>query len=254
LVDHGDTLHFTLREDSVLRRVTGMPGVPEESDLIIRAAKLLQAEVLRRTGALPRGVNIEIDKILPMGGGLGGGSSDAATTLMALNQLWRLGKSRRELMTLGLQLGADVPFFLFGSNAFAEGVGEQLTAVDGLDCWFVVIEPGVAVPTPTIFCSPELTRDSKPVKITDFSRALQNAFGKNDLQAVAVRLFPEVAEAVSWLGNYGAARMTGSGACVFMPCMSEAQADQVLQAASGRWKAWKAKGIRKHPLASMLDR
>jgi len=251
LLDHGDLLHFDLRDDGLIRRLNDVPGVPEDSDLVVRAARLLQSTITDRQ--LP-GADIRIDKRLPMGGGLGGGSSDAATTLMALNRLWRLGKSRGELMALGLQLGADVPFFLFGSNAFAEGVGEQLTAVDGLDCWFVVIEPGVAVPTPTIFCSPELTRDSKPVRIADFSRALQNAFGKNDLQAVAVRLFPEVSEAVSWLGNYGAARMTGSGACVFMPCMSEAQADQVLQAASGRWKAWKAKGVRKHPLASMLDR
>jgi len=251
LLDHGDLLHFDLRDDGRIRRVNDVPGVPEDSDLIVRAARLLQSTI---AGEPAPGADIRIDKRLPMGGGLGGGSSDAATTLMALNRLWGLGKSREELMALGLQLGADVPFFLFGRNAFAEGVGEQLTAVDGLDCWFVVIEPGVAVPTPTIFCSPELTRDSKPVRIADFSRALQNAFGKNDLQAVAVRLFPEVAEAISWLGNYGAARMTGSGACVFMPCTSEAQADQVLQAASGRWKAWKAKGVKQHPLASLLDR
>ena len=254
LIDHGDTLDFDLRDDSEIVRVTDVPGVPEQHDLIVRALELLQAEYARRHGRNPPGISVAIEKRLPMGGGLGGGSSDAATTLMALNHLWRLGKSREELMALGLQLGADVPFFLFGRNAFAEGVGEQLTPVDGLDCWFVVIEPGVAVPTPTIFCSPELTRDSKPVRIADFSRALQNAFGKNDLQAVAVRLFPEVAEAVSWLGNYGAARMTGSGACVFMPCTSEAQADQVLQAALGRWKAWKAKGVKQHPLASLLDR
>jgi 4-diphosphocytidyl-2-C-methyl-D-erythritol kinase len=123
LIDHGDTLHFTLRDDTALRRVTDLAGVPEESDLIIRAAKLLQAEVLRRTGALPRGVDIAIDKVLPMGGGLGGGSSDAATTLMALNQLWEAGLSREELMALGLPLGADIPFFIFGETAFAEGVG-----------------------------------------------------------------------------------------------------------------------------------
>ena len=143
------------------------------------------------------GVDITVDKRLPMGGGLGGGSSDAATTLMALNHLWQAGLGREELMALGLKLGADVPFFIFGSNAFAEGVGEQLTAVDGLDCWFVVVEPGVSVPTPAIFCSPELTRNTKPVRIADFSGALQNAFGKNDMQAVAVRLFPEVDKAIS---------------------------------------------------------
>ena len=248
LLDHGDLLHFDVRGDGLIRRVNDVPGVPEESDLVVRAARLLQSSL----PGLP-GADITVDKRLPMGGGLGGGSSDAATTLMALNHLWQAGKSRDELMALGLKLGADVPFFIFGSNAFAEGVGEQLTAVDGLDCWFVVLDPGVSLPTPAIFCSPELTRNTKPVRIADFSRALQNAFGKNDLQAVAVRLFPEVAEAVSWLGNYGAARMTGSGACVFMPCTSESQADQVLQAASGRWKAWKAKGVKQHPLASLLD-
>jgi 4-diphosphocytidyl-2-C-methyl-D-erythritol kinase len=245
LLDHGDLLDFRVRDDGLIRRVNDVPGVLEESDLVVRAARLLQSTITDRPAP---GADITVHKRLPMGGGLGGGSSDAATTLMALNHLWQAGKSREELMALGLKLGADVPFFIFGGNAFAEGVGERLTAVDGLDCWFVVIEPGVSVPTPIIFCSPELTRDSKPVKIADFSGALQNAFGKNDLQAVAVTLFPEVAAAISWLGSYGPARMTGSGACVFMPCESEQQADQVLQAAPKHWKAWKAKGIRKHPL------
>src|SRR5471030_1803195 len=126
LLDHGDTLHFNLRDDNAIRRVTELEGVPEQQDLIIRAARLLQAEVLRRTGALPRGVDIAIDKVLPMGGGLGGGSSDAATTLMALNHLWQAGLNKQELMALGLPLGADIPFFIFGETAFAEGVGEAL--------------------------------------------------------------------------------------------------------------------------------
>jgi 4-diphosphocytidyl-2-C-methyl-D-erythritol kinase len=243
LLDYGDLLHFDVRADGVIRRVNDVPGVPEDADLVVRAARLLQATV----PGLP-GADIRVEKHLPMGGGLGGGSSDAASTLMVLNHLWQAGLSREELMALGLKLGADVPFFIFGSNAFAEGVGEQLTAVDGLDCWFVVLEPGVAVPTPAIFCSPELTRNTKPVKIADFSGALQNAFGKNDMQAVAARLFPEVDEALSWLGRFGNARMTGSGGCVFMPCQSEQQADAVLGAASGKWKAWKARGIAKHPL------
>lgn len=246
LLDHGDLLHFDTRDDGLIRRVNDVPGVPEASDLVVRAARLLQATV----PGLP-GADIRVEKRLPMGGGLGGGSSDAATTLMALNHLWQAGRSREELMALGLQLGADVPFFIFGSNAFAEGVGEQLTAIDGLDCWFVVLEPGVAVPTPAIFCSPELTRNTKPVRIADFSRALKNAYGKNDMQAVASSLFPEVGAAVSWLAQFGAARMTGSGACVFMRCDSEEQADHVLLAAQGKWKAWKAKGIAKHPLAGL---
>lgn len=246
LLDHGDLLHFDVRDDGAIRRVNDVPGVPEATDLVVRAARLLQSAV----PGLP-GADIAVEKRLPMGGGLGGGSSDAATTLMVLNHLWQAGLGREELMALGLKLGADVPFFLFGSNAFAEGVGEKLTAVEGLDCWFVVLEPGVSVPTPAIFCSPELTRNTKPVRIADFSGALQNAFGKNDMQAVAARLFPEVDEAIAWLGGFGKARMTGSGACVFMPCQSEQQADAVLKAASGKWKAWKAKGIAKHPLAGL---
>jgi 4-diphosphocytidyl-2-C-methyl-D-erythritol kinase len=215
---------------------------------VVRAARLLQSTL--GDGPLP-GVDIAVTKRLPMGGGLGGGSSDAATTFMALNQLWQAGKTRQELMALGLSLGADVPFFIFGRNAFAEGVGERLQAVDGLDCWFVVIEPGVSVPTPAIFSAQELTRDSDLVTIPDFSEALQNGFGKNDLQTVAAKLFPEVAAAIEWLAQYGKARMTGSGACVFMPCDSEAQADRVLAAAPSRWKAWKARGIRQHPLGEL---
>ncbi|SDH61607.1 4-diphosphocytidyl-2-C-methyl-D-erythritol kinase [Duganella sp. OV458] len=249
LIDHGDTLHFTLRDDHALRRVTDMPGVPEESDLMIRAAKLLQAEVLRRSGALPRGVDIAIDKVLPMGGGVGGGSSDAATTLMALNKLWNAGLVQQELMDLGLPLGADIPFFIFGETAFAEGVGEALQAVQAPECWYVVIEPGVMVPTAAIFGSEQLTRDTPPVNITDFSsHSIKLGFGKNDLQQVATKLFPPVAEAVEWLGAYGDARMTGSGACVFSAVATEVDADAVLAKVPAKWKAWKAKALPRHPM------
>lgn len=257
LIDHGDTLHFELRDDDAIRRVTDLPGVPEESDLIIRAARLLQAEVLRRTGALPRGVDIAIDKVLPMGGGLGGGSSDAATALMALNYLWQAGLSKEELMALGLPLGADIPFFIFGETAFAEGVGEAMRPVKAPDCWYVVIEPGVAVPTAAIFCSEHLTRDTPVVIITDFSSHLENrnglkGFGKNDLQQVATKLFPPVAEAIEWLGAYGDARMTGSGACVFSAVATEAEADAVLAKVPAKWKAWKAKALNRHPIIAKL--
>ncbi len=257
LVDHGDTLHFQLRDDASIRRVTELPGVPEQDDLIVRAARLLQADVLRRTGRSPAGVDIAIDKRLPMGGGLGGGSSDAATTLMALNHLWGAGLDRAQLMALGLPLGADIPFFLFGQTAFAEGVGEALRPVAAPDCWYLVIEPGVAVPTAAIFCAEDLTRDSKPVKIADFSshhanRTVAAGFGRNDLQPVATRLYRPVAEAVTWLARYGDARMTGSGACVFCAFSGEEEADSVLRQVPAVWTAWKAKALARHPMAALL--
>jgi 4-diphosphocytidyl-2-C-methyl-D-erythritol kinase len=251
LLDYGDLLDFETRDDGIVRRVSDIPGVPEESDLIVRAAKLLQAAAAKKTGLKTPGANIAINKILPMGGGLGGGSSDAATTLMALNHLWHAGFSRAELMKIGLQLGADVPFFIFGQNAFAEGVGEALQPVQTTDCWYIVIEPGVEIPTSLIFSSEELTRDTKLVKIADFS-GHQECFGKNDLQIVAARQFPAVAEAINWLQTYGDARMTGSGACVFCAFAQEKQADEVLKLAPRRWKVWKARGISFHPLKDLL--
>jgi 4-diphosphocytidyl-2-C-methyl-D-erythritol kinase len=155
-------------------------------------------------------------------------------------------------MALGLQLGADVPFFLFGQNAFAEGIGEDLVAVETPDRWFIVIEPGVSVPTQRIFSSTELTRDTKPVKISDFSGA-KESFGKNDLQVVAANLFPPIADAIKWLQQYGDARMTGSGACVFCPFKDEQQAEAVLATVPLQWKAWKAKAIAHHPLAYLIQ-
>ncbi len=258
LLDHGDTLDFDVRADHAIRRTTDVPGVPEQHDLIIRALTLLQAEYQRRHGALPPGLDVAIVKRLPMGGGLGGGSSDAATALLAANHLWQAGLSREELMALALPLGADIPFFIFGENAFAEGVGEALVPVATPDCWYVVIEPGVAVPTAPIFCSDHLTRNTKPVRIADFSRHLisrtdMSEFGKNDLQAVATQLFPAVAEAIDWLKRYGDARMTGSGACVFCALSSEAAADAVLASFSAYaptpWRAWKARSLERHPFA-----
>lgn len=258
LIDRADVLHFDLRDDTRIVRTTDVPGVPQEQDLIVRALKLLQQEVLRRRGELPPGIDVAIEKRLPMGGGLGGGSSDAATALMAANRLWQAGLSREELMALGLPLGADIPFFLFGETAFAEGIGEALQAVTGPDCWYVVIEPGVAVPTPAIFSAKDLTRDTKPVRISDFSSSLvasgsSAGFGKNDLQDVAMRLFPPVAEAVTWLQRYGDARMTGSGACVFCAFPSEAAASDVLAQVPAKWVAWIAKSLARHPMSQIAE-
>lgn len=255
LIDYGDMLHFTYRDDGVIRRTTAVANVPEESDLVVRAARLLQSKIARRTGTPAAGADIALEKSLPLGGGLGGGSSDAATTLIALNHLWQAGLTRAELMALGLQLGADVPFFLFGRNAFAEGVGEALTPIDTPDGWYVAIEPGVSIPTSVIFSSQELTRNSKPVKMLDFSRGIEETgnFGKNDLQDVAARLFPPVADAIEWLGQYAEARMTGSGACVFARFTREQAADAVLKDLPRSWKGWKAKALKTHPLDTLLQ-
>jgi 4-diphosphocytidyl-2-C-methyl-D-erythritol kinase len=257
LIDRSDTLHFDLRSDERIARTTDVPGVPEEQDLIVRALRALQAEYERRHGRLPPGIDVAVEKRLPMGGGLGGGSSDAATALMAANHLWQAGLTDAELIALGLPLGADIPFFLFGETAFAEGVGEALQAVPGPECWYVVIEPGVSVPTVAIFTAPDLTRNTKAITISDFSRRHVESndligFGKNDLQDVAARLFPPVAEAIEWLGGYGAARMTGSGSCVFCAFSTEQEAEQVLKQVPARWRAWKAKALQRHPMKIAL--
>lgn len=250
LIDLADVLHFDLRDDGAIVRMTEVPGVSADDDLVVRAARLL-ADAAAARGLRAGGADIAIDKRIPMGGGLGGGSSDAATTLIALNQLWQTGLARSELMALGLQLGADVPFFLLGENAFVEGIGEQLTPVSTPPAWFVVIHPGVSVPTPVIFRAPELTRNTKAVRIADFSGGLLG-FGKNDLQAVAARAFPPVADATHWLSDFGEARMTGSGACVFAAFASEPEADAVLQRLPAAWRGWKARSLATHPLASLL--
>lgn len=250
LIDLHDTLHFRLRQDHAIVRSTEIDGVAAEQDLTVRAARLLQTEA-RARGLDVTGVEIAIEKRLPMGGGIGGGSSNAATTLIALNQLWGTGLSRAGLMRLGLALGADVPFFLGGGNAFVEGVGEQLTPIQTPERWFVLIHPGVSVPTPLIFQSPELTRDSKVVKIADFSDRLPG-FGRNDLQAVAARAFPPVADALDWLSHCADARMTGSGAGVFASFASESDAAATLQQVPDRWRAWKAKALALHPMAHLL--
>jgi len=248
LIDRSDVLHFQLRDDAEIVRSNDIAGVPAESDLVVRAARLLQSHSKCRYGA-----EITLEKNLPMGGGLGGGSSDAATTLIALNCLWEANLSRRELMTLGLQLGADVPFFLFGQNAFAQGIGEQLMPLDTPDCWYLVIEPGVSVPTQAIFSSKALTRNSSSIKVSDFHSYPQGNW-KNDLQSVAVQLFPEVLFALNWLNQYGNTKMTGSGSCVFCACDSEAAATKILNDFSSGFtqhgsRAWVAKSLREHPLA-----
>jgi len=247
-IDLNDTLHFTLRGDGEVRRVNVLEGVPPEQDLCVRAARLLQQE----TGC-KLGVDIALEKHIPMGGGLGGGSSDAATTLLALNRLWGLGLSREHLMRLGLSLGADVPVFVFGENAFAEGVGERLQPYPLPEAWYVVLCPPVHVPTMQIFTHPELTRNTISMTMRalprglDFRAGSQNGL-KNDLQAVACKLYPAVAEHLAWLAKFAPALMTGSGACVFAGFATETEAQAVLQQLPSTMRGFVARGLQRHPL------
>ena len=245
-IDLHDTLHFTLREDGAVHRTNVIEGVPEEQDLCVRAARLLQ----RETGCV-LGVDIVVEKRIPMGGGLGGGSSDAATTLIALNRLWSLWLSRERLMQFGLQLGADVPVFVFGENAFAEGVGEALQACPLPEAWYVVLFPPVHVPTAEIFAHPELTRNTLSITMRALSERQLVAGGQqlhNDLQSVACKLCPEVARYLAWLGNFGKAMMTGSGACVFAEFTGRSQADAVLARLPQDMRGVVAQGLTQHPL------
>ncbi|HEU0189197.1 MAG TPA: 4-(cytidine 5'-diphospho)-2-C-methyl-D-erythritol kinase [Gallionella sp.] len=242
-IDLQDTLHFSLREDGAVLRTNAIEGVAEEQDLCVRAAKLLQGE----TGCA-LGVDIEVEKRIPMGGGLGGGSSDAATTLIALNRLWSLGLSRPRLMQLGLRLGADVPVFIFGENAFAEGVGEELEAYPLADAWYVVLFPPVHVPTAEVFAHPELTRDTVSITMRALPKRQFEQQLRNDLQSVVCSLYPEVGRYITWLGNFGKAMMTGSGACVFAEYASRSQAEAVLQQLPHGMRGVVAQGLARHPL------
>ncbi|MDN3988485.1 4-(cytidine 5'-diphospho)-2-C-methyl-D-erythritol kinase [Zwartia vadi] len=228
LISLSDTLDIDVRADGLICRETDLQGVSHDDDLVVRAARLLQ----KSTG-VSLGAQIQVRKQIPSGAGLGGGSSDAATVLMALNRLWRTGLSRGELMRLGLQLGADVPVFIFGQNAFAEGVGEQLTPLELPRQAFVVIQPAQGVPTQGIFQAPDLTRDTEPVKIMDFSGRQAVAclgFGHNDLQPVVLSRYPVVRQALDWLEQAGFnARMTGSGSCFFVGFRSNEQAEVAYQ-------------------------
>jgi len=243
-LDFGDRLSFRVRDDGVIRRAYHLAGVAEEQDLCMRAAKLLQ-----QTAAICPGAEIILEKKLPLGGGLGGGSSDAATTLLALNRLWKLGLRRDELQQLGLRLGADVPVFIFGQSAFAEGVGELLQPIDLLPAWYVVLVPKVSVSTAEIFADPELTRNTNRIKITAFSTGQVH----NDLEPVVCRKYPQVAQHLAWLKQFGAAKMTGSGACVFAEFATEREAREVLARLPSRMSGFAARGVDRHPLRELAE-
>ncbi|MEN5224017.1 4-(cytidine 5'-diphospho)-2-C-methyl-D-erythritol kinase [Pseudomonas asiatica] len=240
-LDHGDELSFAVRDDGVIRLHTEIEAVPHDSNLIVRAARKLQEQSGTTLGA-----DIWLTKVLPMGGGIGGGSSDAATTLLALAHLWQLDWDEGRLAALGLSLGADVPVFVRGHAAFAQGVGEQLTPVDPEEPWYVVLVPQVSVSTVEIFSHPQLTRDSLPLKM----RPVPEGNSRNDCQPVVEQSYPEVRNALNSLGKFTEARLTGTGSCVFGAFPSKAEADKVLALLSATQTGFVAKGSN----VSMLHR
>jgi len=240
-LDHGDELRFALRDDGVIQLHTPIEAVPHDSNLIVRAARKLQAQ-----SGTPLGADIWLTKVLPMGGGIGGGSSDAATTLLALAHLWQLDWDEDRLAALGLSLGADVPVFVRGHAAFAQGVGEQLTPVDPIEPWYVVLVPQVSVSTVEIFSHPQLTRDSLPLNM----RPVPEGNSRNDCQPVVEQSYPEVRNALTSLGKFTEARLTGTGSCVFGAFPSKAEADKVLALLADTQSGFVAKGSN----VSMLHR
>ena len=242
-IDLADSLHFEPRTDGRIVLATPTPGVPDEQNLVVRAAKSLKVGA----GGTAQGATIHLEKHIPQGGGLGGGSSDAATTLLALNHLWGAGLSRTELQALGLTLGADVPIFIHGQTAFAEGVGERFTDVTAPADWYLLTMPDVAVPTLEIFRSPALRRDTPAIRPADW----RPGFGHNDLEPVARALYPEVARHVEYLRRYGEARMTGSGACCFVAFTEEDAAQDALLSLPGNIKGRVVRGLASHPLSAL---
>jgi len=241
-LDIGDRLAFTIRPDGVIRRHGEVPGVKPEMDLLVRAARLLQ-----RSTSTEQGVDIRIEKRLPLGGGLGGGSSDAATTLVALNHIWQTGLDSQRLKALGLQLGADVPVFIHGHAAWAEGVGEQLQDITLDETWYLVVVPDCQVSTAEIFSAPELKRDCQAITIDGFL----SGQGLNVCEAVVCNRYPSVAGVLEWLSDFGPARMSGTGASAFVAFADRQQAQQAYQALPTTWSGFVARGLNRSPL---LDR
>ena len=215
LIDLADDIHIEVRPDGVIERPAGAQGVAPDADLVVRAARALQAAARSSLGA-----NLNVTKRIPMGGGLGGGSSDAATVLVALNRMWNCGLSEDDLAAIGINLGADVPVFVRGRSAWAEGRGERLTPIELPPRWFALVHPKVHVPTAEVFQAPELTRNSPAITMLGFLEP----GGRNDFEPVVRACYPEVARALDWLGQFAPARLTGTGSCIFAPCASRNEA------------------------------
>lgn len=244
MTDLCDWLTFHPVADDSVRLFAPTPGVPEQEDLTVRAANLLKQQT-----ACKQGVCIEIEKNLPMGGGLGGGSSDAATVLVVLNKLWNLELSVTELMSLGLQLGADVPVFVYGYTSWGEGVGEKLRPVEIPEQWLVIIKPDCHVNTKQIFLDPGLTRNSKPVTMSDFLEG----DCRNDCAEIVSSLYPQVKQALLELSEFAEARLTGTGACVFAQFPNESDARAVFSVLEKKWVVYLAKGLNRSPLYKKLE-
>lgn len=243
LLDYGDTLDFALREDNAIVLRPQIEGVATEDNLIFKAASQLQKLAKQLVGA-----TITLNKRIPMGGGLGGGSSNAATTLVALNHLWEIGLLNEDLCAIGASLGADVPVFVQGQSAWAEGIGEQLQAIDLPEQWFLVIDPNCPISTAEVFSSEELTRDTAAITVAAFFEQ----GGHNDCETVVCRRYPAVAEALDWLRQYATARLTGTGACLFAAFPSESEATAILQKVPHQWHGFVARGINTSPVHTKL--
>ncbi|PVY78921.1 4-diphosphocytidyl-2-C-methyl-D-erythritol kinase [Tamilnaduibacter salinus] len=246
-LDYSDWLHFEWSHHGSDTMSPGLPGVPDEDNLILRAARLLRHEVRQ---PLP-GVHIVLDKRLPMGGGIGGGSSDAATTLVALNHLWKLGLNGNRLAELGLQLGADVPVFVRGFAAWAEGVGERLQPIQPPEDWFVVLHPDCEISTARIFTDPGLTRNSTPIRIAPAFEGDVTGL-RNDCEETVRNLYPEVGDSLDWLSQFGPARLTGTGACIFGRFPTESRAREIWACRPSGINGFVAKGVNHSPLHTEL--
>jgi 4-diphosphocytidyl-2-C-methyl-D-erythritol kinase len=244
LIDLCDTVAIEVREDGRIERCAGPAEIAASEDLTVRAAQALQSAAGVRLGA-----SIRVIKRIPIGGGLGGGSSDAATTLLALNRLWGCGLSSDVLAELGLPLGADVPVFVKGFSAWAEGVGERLEPVTLPERWYVIIRPGVSVSTREVFQSPELTRNSPLITI----RAFFESGGRNDCEPVVRAKWPEVAEALDWLGRHAPARLTGTGSCMFASVAGPGEAERIAARVPDKWRSFVARGLNVSPLHALLS-
>lgn len=244
LIDLCDSIAISVREDGRIERPDGPAGVTPEEDLVVRAAHTLRQATGTRLGA-----TLKVHKRIPLGGGLGGGSSDAATVFLALNHLWGTGLSLDELAALALPLGADVPVFIQGSTAWGEGIGERLTPVTLPARWYAIIHPGVGVSTREVFQSAELTRNSPLITI----RAFLDSGGRNDCEGVVRARAPEVAEALDWLARFAPARLTGTGSCVFAACESAAQAERLAAQVPDRWASFVAAGLNTSPVHARLS-